>query len=94
MAVDLSTNKALYHANGSYAVLVTEERKETCKESIWPADFAKDEKDDLEEDKYAVEDCPERACGAAGEMSNLDAMRTVERLNQPIWNGRVSVPRA
>ena len=81
MAVDLSTNKALKHTNGTHTMLITEERKETCKESIWPADFAEDEKDDLEEDKDAVEDCPEGPRGAVGEVSNLDRMRTVEKLN-------------
>jgi len=59
VAVDLSTNKALKHTNGSHTVLVAEGRKETFKESIWPADFAEDEKEDLEEEKYAVAGCPE-----------------------------------
>lgn len=40
-------------------MLVTEERKETCKESIWPADFTENEKDDLDDDKDAIEDRPE-----------------------------------
>jgi len=48
-------------------VFITEERKETCEESIWPADFAEDEKDDLDEDEDAVEDRPEGSSRGIGD---------------------------
>jgi len=62
VTVDLDTNEALKHADGSEAVLITEERKETEEESIWPADFAQDEKDDLDKDNEAVGDRPNGPC--------------------------------
>ena len=40
-------------------MLVAEERKETCKENIWSADFIENEKDDKDDDKDAIEDRPE-----------------------------------
>jgi len=48
-------------------VLVIEERKETREESIWPADFAENEKDDLDEDEDTIEDSPEGSSRGIGD---------------------------
>lgn len=66
-------------------MLVTEERKKTCKESIWPADFAEDEEDDLGEDKKAVEDRPEGSCRGIGSGGTPVAQ---DELPIPVLSGR------